>query len=133
LFSQLTSFPHLPELHIVHLREGGNLEAFNDAAVLGFKIDAGAQTTNDFFEFLLCGWEKEAFNTTELCEFDGSSDDAINIYETFLAQVDDDWSTFTYDGGLTNPPCLEIVQVRKEIRPIQRALEPHTRARLKTF
>ena len=100
------------ELHIVHLREGGTLSESNDAAVLGFKIDAGAQTTNELYEYFLCGWENAAGISTEQCNLYGNpSNGPFDLYELFLNEVADDWSTFTYDGGLTNPPCLEVVQV----------------------
>jgi len=100
------------ELHIVHLREGGDLTAYNDAAVLGFKIDAGAQETNVLFEYFLCGWESTmGIGNCDVPTSEFAPGKPFDPYTELLGLVADDWSTFIYDGGLTNPPCWEIVQV----------------------
>ena len=118
------------ELHVVHQEE--TEESF---AVFGTMISVGAED-HPSFEYLLQGWEAVAQQVQDECVagtsvldestpfvknfdcpaigsttiFNGTSpsfpSDSLNVYEL---PTNPDFGVFTYKGGLTTPPCTEIV------------------------
>mmetsp|Transcript_88002 Transcript_88002/g.172155 ORF Transcript_88002/g.172155 Transcript_88002/m.172155 type:complete len:435 (+) Transcript_88002:75-1379(+) len=118
------------ELHVVHQEE--TEESF---AVFGTMIAVGADD-HPTFEYLLQGWEAAAQKVQDECVegtqtlddsvsvvknfdcpaigsttiFNGTSpsfpSDSLNVYEL---PTNPDFGVFTYKGGLTTPPCTEIV------------------------
>lgn len=117
------------ELHVVHQEE--TEESF---AVFGTMISVGADD-HPSFEYLLQGWEAVAQQIQDECVegtatldaftsfanfdcpaigsktiFNGTTptfpSESLNVYEM---PTNPDFGVFTYKGGLTTPPCTEIV------------------------
>lgn len=104
---------HFPaELHIVHARD--DLMRF---AVVGMMLQPTALDNHPVFEDLLTGWEAVASATEAACarralgeaieprnqrELQGAN---WNAYEL----LPENPSFFHYDGGLTTPPCSQVV------------------------
>jgi carbonic anhydrase len=118
------------ELHVVHQEE--TEESY---AVFGTMISVGAED-HPTFEYLLQGWESVAQQVQDECVagtsmldesisrvnsiscppigsttiYNGTSpsfpSDSLNVYDLPTNQ---DFGVFTYKGGLTTPPCSEVV------------------------
>jgi carbonic anhydrase len=103
------------ELHMVHkLRDGDRL------AVVGLFLQANAFVNDALFSNVLAGFDGAADAAADLCNVtlpdhwwshgnasfaDADANATVNVYGLIPAN-----STFyRYDGGLTTPPCSEIV------------------------
>ena len=111
------------EMHIVHFSEEENLYA-----VVGMMIQPTAAQDNELFGKLLTEWSTKAGNKDASCELVDHparklaggerklQGDAFNAY----ALLDMDASTFyNYMGGLTTPPCSEVVVWNLADTPVQ--------------
>jgi carbonic anhydrase len=104
------------ELHMVHkLRDGDRL------AVVGLFLQANGFVNNELFSSVLAGFDGAADAAAALCNVtqpdhwwskgnasfvDADANATVNVYGLIPAN-----STFYhYDGGLTTPPCSEIVE-----------------------
>lgn len=112
------------EIHIVHTERGGDR-----LAVLGMFITPKAQESNDIFAHLLNEWDNLTDDTYRGCNktvlphwwknaednLDSFSADALDAYDL----IPEGSTMYTYDGGLTTPPCSEVVEWNVVDKPIE--------------
>ena len=119
------------ELHIVHAEvDGGRF------AVAGMVINPGALMPHPVFEQLLVGWETVSAATSSTCarrklgEVDAKPEPRrtqaagnFNAYDL----LPKDTGFFHYDGGLTTPPCSEVVWWNLASTPLEVSVEQFMR------
>eukprot|EP01083_Nonionella_stella_P043897 118440_1 len=91
------------EMHMVHLNSGGTR-----AAVVGSMIEATAASTNPVFEQFLDNWRsvRHSVECGDCAVPFGRVSDTTSMHPYKMVEGD---SFYHYDGGLTTPPCSEIV------------------------
>ena len=104
------------ELHVVHNQVNGG----DRQAVFAFMIQPGAQYDNPYFNYLLDGWTEALLDNRSKCgyiDFDRKRNlheeqredrrklQAFNVYDFVPSSA----GFYQYDGGLTEPPCSEVV------------------------
>lgn len=96
------------ELHVVHmLRSTEEVRA----AVVGMIIQPNSDENNDFFRVLLNQLDESVANRTQQCGGTAPQLESINMNQAFdvYSMLDPNTGYYHYDGGLTTPPCSEIV------------------------
>jgi carbonic anhydrase len=124
------------ELHTVHINEAGDRYA-----VVGMMIEPTAGQPNVLFEHLLEGWQVEYDTAETACravvepltrklrvdkhmDMDVDKDrelvhtDAPQLFAPYLL-IPDGATFYHYDGGLTTPPCSEVVWWNLADKPVQ--------------
>ncbi len=91
------------EMHMVHLRADGQR-----AAVVGTMIEPDRVTDNPVFEVFLNYWKK-ARKDVDCGECDVDTSLFSTTEDMHPYKMLETNSFFHYDGGLTTPPCSEIV------------------------
>jgi carbonic anhydrase len=101
------------ELHIVHQEVGGDRYA-----VVGMMIEPDSNTDNDIFGQLLDGWQSVmdigdsgcaiARGGRQLFEPSKNPERRLQNFSPYDLLADD-VTFYHYDGGLTTPPCSEVV------------------------
>jgi len=99
------------ELHTVHKDLAGDR-----FAVVGTLIQPSAAKSNMFFEELLLGWEYMSDNNNVMCgqppaakTHRGLGNGKNELIFSPYNMLADDVAFYHYDGGLTTPPCSEVV------------------------
>jgi hypothetical protein len=117
------------ELHTVHGEIGGDR-----FAVVGMMIQPGAAEANPIFEDLLNGWQGVMENNVQECQSVGlrsvggdgrklaettSSKRILSdeLFSTYML-IPDGAAYYHYDGGLTTPPCSEVVWWNLADKPV---------------
>mmetsp|Transcript_21572 Transcript_21572/g.32789 ORF Transcript_21572/g.32789 Transcript_21572/m.32789 type:complete len:338 (+) Transcript_21572:92-1105(+) len=92
------------EMHMVHLNSGGTR-----AAVVGSMIEASAADDNAIFDIFLDNWKaaRAGVECGDCAQV--SSDKTRDSQVMHPYKMLDGNSYYHYDGGLTTPPCSEIV------------------------
>lgn len=113
---------HPAEIHIVHFNDAGT-----EAAVLGSWIEMGhGLEDNEAFSPIITGFQ-DAYLTSSLCEQCSYG----NAYSADQSSVADIYALYNkgafyhYDGGLTTPPCTEIVAWNFSPTPISVSVEQY--------
>jgi carbonic anhydrase len=116
------------ELHTVHAEIGGDRYA-----VVGMMIQPDAAEENPIFEDLLNGWQGVMQHSVEQCQYVGlarggddrklaetTSSNTILSDELFSPYmlIPDGAAYYHYDGGLTTPPCSEVVWWNLADKPV---------------
>lgn len=118
------------ELHIVHEEIGGDR-----FAVVGMMIEPGSDVENEFFQQLLDGWQREFDTVDDSCaverattgkrrrrdlEMVGDNTTGNRRLEAFSPYdlLPEGVTYYHYDGGLTTPPCLEVVWWNVADKPV---------------
>jgi carbonic anhydrase len=112
------------ELHMVHKLQGGDRYA-----VVGLFIQASDFVNNELFSEALAGFDAAADATALACNMtppvhwwsqgnssfaDAASDETVNVY----GMIPPDSTFYHYDGGLTTPPCSEVVEWNVADKPL---------------
>jgi carbonic anhydrase len=122
------------ELHTVHTEVGGDRYA-----VVGMMIQPDGEEDNEFFGEILTGWQELLDSNLDLCEISASaarqggerrkltetnSSNANLSNEIFSPYmlIPEGSAYYHYDGGLTTPPCSEVVWWNIADKPI--SLDP---------
>jgi len=100
------------EMHMVHLNAGGTR-----AAVVGTMIEATAASTNPVFEQFLDNWRsvRHSVECGDCAVPFGRVSDTTSMHPYKMVEGD---SFYHYDGGLTTPPCSEIVWWNLAAKPM---------------
>ena len=115
------------ELHIVHQEINGDRYA-----VVGMMIDPASDVENEQFQQLLDGWQEELKKAEDSCSVERSGnrrlDAVVNVddnrvnrrLQTFSPYdlLPEGVTYYHYDGGLTTPPCLEVVWWNVADKPV---------------
>jgi carbonic anhydrase len=113
------------ELHIVHQLKGSDPARL---AVLGIFIEASSFEDERKFDNILSGFDAVADRTALACNMSapihwwssenrtviGSPNSQLQIYDL----IPEGSTFYNYDGGLTTPPCLEIVEWNVASKPL---------------
>ena len=127
------------ELHIVHALTDGSRYA-----VVGMMIEATNSENHGAFESLLEGWDKIADNTTATCPAAVTTLTTSNTTSTSRSSsgrkhrqlassfnaydlVPKDSTFYHYDGGLTTPPCSEVVWWNLADTPVSISVSQYNR------
>lgn len=112
------------ELHMVHKLQGGDRYA-----VVGLYIQANDFENNELFSDALAGFDNAADATALACNMtppvhwwsqgnssfaEAASDETVNVY----GMIPPDSTFYHYDGGLTTPPCSEVVEWNVADKPL---------------
>jgi carbonic anhydrase len=113
------------ELHMVHaLKDSDPLRL----AVVGLFIQGVDVVDNDKFAVFLSAWDNAADTTSKSCNLTipdhwwlannrtsiSTGDDSADVY----GMIPEGSTFFNYDGGLTTPPCTEIVEWNVADKPL---------------
>ena len=110
------------ELHVVHQEVNGNR-----FAVVGMMIQPTAAEEHALFQQLLDGWQTPFSNVTSTCfatakrQLLATAHKARRLDSTFTPYelIPVGSTMYFYDGGLTTPPCSEVVWWNLADKPVE--------------